>query len=136
VSDTGDQDVGRSDERDGSSGADTTGSIEAGSDASTVYEVLTSTPRRRLLSRLARADDEWVPIADLADAVAEDRVRAATDPETAREDARIELRHVHLPKLAAAELVVVDGADDSAWGRARLSSDGRTVLDRVADVGG
>jgi hypothetical protein len=137
VTDSTDQEVGSqevrgSNERDVHSGGRGTDRDETG-DASTVYEVLASTPRRRLLSRLARADDEWVPLTDLADAVAEDRVRTAADPETAREDARIELRHVHLPKLAAAGLAVVDRTDDPSGGVVRLSSDGRTVLGRIAD---
>lgn len=100
-----------------------------GVDSGRVYEVLASGPRRRLLAHLARTE-EWVPVGDLAETLVEEW-GTNRDATAAREDARIELRHIHLPKLRATGLVEVDDArsDADRDTPVRLTHGGRVAVD-------
>lgn len=61
-----------------------------------------SEPRRRVLAHVQNTDEETASLDGLAEHV------AATQDEGALEQARIHLHHVHLPKLAAADLIDYD----------------------------
>lgn len=72
--------------------------------------VLLGDPRReRAVSLLAAADDEALPLEDLARAIAAlERAETESLPEAAVESTRVSLHHVHLPKLENGGLVDYD----------------------------
>lgn len=75
-----------------------------------LYGLLASHRRREVLSALATTDGD-ATVDALADRIAgpdADRSPNAETPAPARESVRAELLHVHLPKLADADLVEYD----------------------------
>jgi hypothetical protein len=71
------------------------------------FEALAASRRRRALYVLSRTDDSTT-LADLADAVA-----SLPDDDGDPEEVAASLHHVHLPKLAALDVVDYDADDDA-----------------------
>lgn len=73
-------------------------------DVDTVFDLLAHSYRRRVLAALADADDALT-----LDSLAEEVVARAPDLGPADEEpVRVSLHHVHLPKLAAADVVAYE----------------------------
>lgn len=93
--------------------------------------LLASADRQYALYELVLADGA-ITIEDLSRRVAAGRHR--TRPETldagAIERARVRMTHVHVPKLAASDVVSVDWGDDEVW-----LADGEAVDDVLETAG-
>lgn len=79
-------------------------------DPDVVFDLLANQRRRRVLAVLS-AEDRRLTVNDLTTAIAlEESGPAITDvPGEAIEDIFLSLQHVHVPKLAALELIEYDG---------------------------
>lgn len=111
-----------------------------GVDPERVYDALANDSRRQLVGLLSQSATEALTIAELVTHLVDGRVsRAGTGDEQpiAYEDARIELRHVHLPKLAATGLIEVVDSPTDTWddGRARITPRGQSTLREVGLFG-
>lgn len=82
-----------------------------------VHRLLASERRRLLLTYLAKEADGVVPFDDLVDAIAE-RERPGPGPATHRDRVVADLYHVHLPKLADAEVIEYDPVEETVEYRA------------------
>ena len=94
-------------------------------------QLLASVDRQHALYELTRTD-EAISMEDLARRVAAGRHR--TQPETLDagvvDRARVRMAHVHVPKLAASDVVSVDWDDDEVW-----LADGEAVDDVLETAG-
>lgn len=87
----------------------------------TVFSLLASRRRRLVCLHFARADETATEVTDLAERVA--AMEAAGEPSDAlRAEVEAALRHVHLPKLADADVVDYDHRSGSVryWRQATL----------------
>ncbi|WP_049924765.1 DUF7344 domain-containing protein [Halopiger djelfimassiliensis] len=113
----------------------TTGSADATAETDATLDLLADRYRRAILQYLDERDSQQpVSLEDLADHVTLEEDDRERSPLTECSDAllgtrrrvRISLRHVHLPKLAAAGVVDFDAETNTVT----LCDDGRTLLAR------
>lgn len=88
-----------------SGGCDRTGEERLSVDG--LHRLLASSRRRQLLSYLTARSGDSVPVDELVDAIVE-RERPDPGPETHRSRVEMDLRHIHLPKLADPGVVCYD----------------------------
>lgn len=73
----------------------------------TIFDLLAHRHRRIALKRLLHAD-QALPIEGLATKIAEIEAESAEEPEETVQEIKIMLSHIHIPKLAANDMVAYD----------------------------
>lgn len=77
-------------------------------DLDVVFDLLADRRRRIVLNHLREAEEEWVPVGDLAERIAGWEVELVDPTSVSVESIEIDLVHGHLPKLDSADVVVYD----------------------------